>query len=500
MPVHFTCPKCEQKLTLTATAPGEWLDCPTCDAYVQVPPPVAPDPEPNPVARRAARARSATRALLLTGAAAAALLAVTVSAVVFALRRELPPAVAIAPAPEAPASPVPVAPPPQKPVAPEPPKAKPELPKPVAVVPPVPEPVAPPVAQPPAEPVGVAVAPPPREFVRQRRESKAVLVPVTVSRGAERPLKLGVNPSGYDDVGAVLKGLGKGYEFDSVSAADTEALDKLKKFDVLFLNCGGDVGGPRALTAVRGFVANGGTLYASDLQYDFVARTFPTMVLPSARGNGTTGEFGAEVVDSGLQKVLGKTVDLTFDAGGWQTAAFGGKGVSVLLRATGNRDLKKGAPLLVKFPHGKGTVIYTSFHNAKVGGDTAKKLLRYLVFSSVLADAEARVAAVLARDKFESATTEQFAATENGWSETRTFDMKKPGTFRVAVGFHPNSAELEAVLTSPEGDDVTLSRDGTDTFVFDVVGAPAGEWKVKLTAKKVPHANFPIHFAIAKPK
>ena len=51
MPTQFTCPKCGQKLTLTSSKPGDWLDCPNCEATVQIP--GAAPPKPTPAARSA---------------------------------------------------------------------------------------------------------------------------------------------------------------------------------------------------------------------------------------------------------------------------------------------------------------------------------------------------------------------------------------------------------------------------------------------------------------
>ena len=48
MPIPFTCPKCGQKLTLTASKPGDWLDCPNCKATVTVPGGEPPKPARAP--------------------------------------------------------------------------------------------------------------------------------------------------------------------------------------------------------------------------------------------------------------------------------------------------------------------------------------------------------------------------------------------------------------------------------------------------------------------
>jgi hypothetical protein len=42
----FTCPKCAQKLTLTTSKPGDWIDCPKCEKTVQIPGGAPPKPAP----------------------------------------------------------------------------------------------------------------------------------------------------------------------------------------------------------------------------------------------------------------------------------------------------------------------------------------------------------------------------------------------------------------------------------------------------------------------
>ena len=43
------------------------------------------------------------------------------------------------------------------------------------------------------------------------------------------------------------------------------------------------------------------------------------------------------------------------------------------------------APLLAKVPFGRGTIIFTSFHNEKVNSELETKLLKFLVFAAVTA-------------------------------------------------------------------------------------------------------------------
>src|SRR5262249_54642925 len=108
-------------------------------------------------------------------------------------------------------------------------------------------------------------------------------------------------------------------------------------------------------------------------------------------GSGEAQVVNARVVDPGLQELLGETVELNFDTTGWDPARFAGQGVNVLMR--GDFKVLNGgraeAPLLVKFPSGQGTVIFTSFHNEAQNSRQEEVLLRYLVFSAVTAKEEA---------------------------------------------------------------------------------------------------------------
>jgi hypothetical protein len=481
--VTFNCPKCKQKLTLTASKPGDWIDCPACEATVQVPGGAPPKPTqaqaaPAPAAPRytppapADEPAAGPNKKLLVGmiAAAAALLLVGTALAVVALRK-----------PKEPEQANNTAPPPATPQA---------APAPAPAV--TPAPVTPPVAPP-------AVTPPPKP-PGPPEKPKPEVANVELTQTKLRTLKLGVNAAAYDNVGAILDSLGKGYAHTKLSNLDLEDAEKLKQFDVVFLNCGGAVG-RQDLTqkALRAYVAAGKTLYASDLQYPLIAATFPEAADPKRLSGGTSGTYRADVLDEGLKELLGKTVDLTFNLDGWQAAAFGGEGVTTILQSSEGGRLKKGTPLLVKFVHEQGTVFFTAFHNSAIAGDTAKKILRHLVFSAVLADAEGRVLKVLKREDFTVKTPDLLTATDADWSVTRKHvQAKDGGLFRVGVGFNNEGAEVKLVLEGPDG--VKLEKEGKDAFIAEVRYATAGEWKLTVTTNKLPYPNFPISLVVAEPK
>jgi hypothetical protein len=229
-----------------------------------------------------------------------------------------------------------------------------------------------------------------------------------------------------------------------------------------------------------------------------IAGTFPEAADPKKRLKCAEGTYAAEVLDEGLQGTLGKTVELAFNLDGWEAAAFGGDGVTTVLRAGDNGRLKRGTPLLVRFTHEQGTVFFTSFHNSAIASDTAKKLLRHLVFSAVLADAEGRVLKVLRREDFNVKAPDLLTVTDADWSVTRTHVQKKTGVFRVGVGFNNEGAEVKLVVEGPGG--VRLEKTGKDAFIAEVRYAPAGEWKLTVSTNKLPYPNFPISLVVAAPK
>jgi hypothetical protein len=326
------------------------------------------------------------------------------------------------------------------------------------------------------------------------------LANVELTQMKPRTLRLGVNSKNYDDVGAILKSLGRGYPFDELSPADLEDADILRQYDVIFLNCGGAIGRENLTQkALREFVAAGKSLYASDLQFGLIQKTFPDAVDPRLESPGTQGDYEAEVLDQGLQAILGKTVILTFNLDGWRAAAFSGASVTPILRATNNGNrLKDGTPLLVRFKHGQGTVFFTSFHNSVIASDTAKKLLRYLVFSAVIADAETRVLKVLKRTDFTVTSPELLTAANTDWSVTRNIMLKKDGLFRVGVGFNNEGAEVKLLIEGPTG--VKFEKTGKDAFIVEMRNATVGEWKITLSTNKLPYPNFPFTLVLAELK
>jgi hypothetical protein len=215
---------------------------------------------------------------------------------------------------------------------------------------------------------------PPSVATRTRRE------PHNVSR----TLKLAVSQPAFDDIGKLLKQMGQGYmDFDTLDWSQLQDPEQLRAYDVLFLTCNEPKYLPdRAAATIRDFVHSGNTLYVSDLWYALLARAFPEAgALTTNIELGKEQEIIAEVVDPSLQQTMGKRLKLTFEKKGWVPARFSGPLVTPLIR--GRFEVISGAsrdePLLVKFPAGRGTILFTSFHNSPRVSESELKLLKSLV-------------------------------------------------------------------------------------------------------------------------
>ena len=335
------------------------------------------------------------------------------------------------------------------------------------------------------------------------------------------PLRLALTPPKYDDVGRLLSGLGDGYRYDDIAMDDLLEPERLKPYDVVFVTCGyvprhwgrarlrdtdrGDGGGQyaaetetieRLRESLRQYVGQGGTLYVSDWHFHLLRVAFPELIDWDRVGTGDAGRVTAEVVEEGLRKRLGPTVELNFDKPAWRPAALKGPNVTTYLRGT--YDLREGGrttgPLLVQFPHGDGQVIFTSFHNEKQNSETEKELLKYLVFTTVTAETDARVKRTLVRSGFSPVDRSLFSASPENPSLSQTYDCEGGEELQFVLGFENRGAELSLVVEGPRGR--RFEERGTSTLTLDVPDAAAGKWRYTITPVRVPYENFPFSLTI----
>jgi hypothetical protein len=249
-------------------------------------------------------------------------------------------------------------------------------------------------------------------------------------------LKLAVTPSEFEEMGALLRGLGEGYEFLEIDESELTDPSRTNHYDAIFLTCRKPEGtpAPALVQALRAYVAeHGGTLYASDLRFDTLRAAFPEFVDATKAGaQGMDRHLDATVEDPDLREVLGPRAPLHFDREEWRPATFRGAGVTTYLRGSfrinGGGAVPIEAPLLVKLACGQGSVIFTSFHNGKQeNSELEKKLLKYLVLSTVMAGVESRANQDMVRGDFSPRTRSLLSVAPGEQSVTRSFEHAQPG-------------------------------------------------------------------------
>ncbi len=347
------------------------------------------------------------------------------------------------------------------------------------------------------------------------RETEASAAPQATKMASQpsqpKELRLGVTRSQqdkktgllWDDMGKLLDSLGSGYKYKLLDARELLDAKRLRDFDVLFLTCapgGAEINGVETAFAenLRNFVGEGGTIYASDWRYDAIEKAFPDIASPRLRGEGKAQFVDAEVVDPGLRDLVGPTLQLKFDLDRWKTAAFAGDRVKVLVEGNYERQQvgRARAPFLVKFQFGKGTVIFTSFHNEKQNSAIEQQLLKYLVFSAVTAQVESQVHGELIKGGFSPQKQNLLSASADNPRVSYTYRATKAGKIRFVLGFDDRGARLKMTVVSPAGD--KTEEEGTKTFHIDAFNPGPGEWRYTVEALRVPFPDFPFTVTVAE--
>ena len=332
---------------------------------------------------------------------------------------------------------------------------------------------------------------------------RAVVQPV---RRPDKPLRLAVSHTKknvWDDMGRLLDHLGAGYKYQTVAMSDLYDAKTYDKFDVLFLTCSSEGNDPAVADNLRRFVAQGGTLYASDWRFLVVAQAFPDFINSKVVNEGNVQKLTADVVDPGLADVLGTAkIPLEFNLDQWKTAAFGGDRVKVLMKASRyltQQNEWAAAPLLVKFAFDKGTVIFTSFHNEAQNSEIEQKLLKYLVFSAVTAQIENEIHQTMLQGGFSPQKSNLLTPPRARRNSAMCMRRKRPAPCRFVLGFQEQpsqAARLRLTVISPDGK--KREEEGTSTIVIEAPSAAAGQWRYTVTALSVPYPDFPFTLTVGE--
>jgi len=153
-------------------------------------------------------------------------------------------------------------------------------------------------------------------------------------------------------------------------------------------------------------------------------------------------------------------------------------------------------PLLVTFPHGEGTVVFTSFHNEAQNTQMEEELLRHLVFTSVTAREEGKIQKTIVRRGFSPTERNLLSASSASRPFHQTYECQKRGPLKFVLGFEARGARLRLAVAGPGG--LQAEKTGTETFTIDVDDAPAGTWQYTITPVKIPYENFPFTLTIGE--
>lgn len=179
---------------------------------------------------------------------------------------------------------------------------------------------------------------------------------------------------------------------------------RLAQYDIIFFNCGLNdnalvmgSSGSQAIANLKDFVAQGGSIYASDWAYDVVRMAFPGRINffgdDNQRGAARQGEANdalpTTAVDPGLITSLGRS-DLVFNMNLPQWALMDRQSeqpsnLRVLVRAPSVNTLAEPAtvqnpPVVVQFKYGQGRVLFTSAHNESQTTPDLEDVLNFIIF------------------------------------------------------------------------------------------------------------------------
>lgn len=255
-------------------------------------------------------------------------------------------------------------------------------------------------------------------------EAKIAVVTGSYDRMQDILAKLGLGE--VDDFGMLVLGTESFdlYNGDGSLPASYPGLDELGEtysdYDIVFLNCGVDESGIAdgdVAASMRAYVENGGSIYVTDLAYDYVEQAFPEFIdffgsdaVPAGEVEGwndaQVGFSGitsdAEVLDPVLAEWLDGvscaggacrntdgTVHVAGFLGGWAVMngvhpAQAGN-VKIWVRGFVTGDGVSGVrPLTVSFRVGQGQVLYSSYHTEEEEPSTGfrpqERILQYLIF------------------------------------------------------------------------------------------------------------------------
>lgn len=364
--------------------------------------------------------------------------------------------------------------------------------------------------------------------------------------------KLAVTPRGFDDIGEVLDNLG--FSTTEINEADLNNLSDLSKYDSVYINCSASIDSVSSTAAsiIADYVKDGGIIYASDYANSVIEAAFPgkinfyrsnssTETTSSALAQqarvGNSGKVTATVTDSGLASVLGKKeIEVNYDLGAWAVIDSVANGVKVHIRGPVNifdysasavnleayQDIDysdpksleeiqklnesisestqktlKDKPFIVSFTHGKGEVLYTTFHNEAQKTEDMGKVLDWFavkVKAGKLVQST-RQHAIQAGGKV---LQEVVDSINQGEKKTYKFSATGKADFDITLNF--GGSELNLVVIDPNGNKVLDQKVPNPPHSQTINNTIAGEYTIEVTGNEVPKKNYPFVAIVSGPE
>ena len=173
----------------------------------------------------------------------------------------------------------------------------------------------------------------------------------------------------YDAVNLLLDALGIGFDAFPHPEELFGSPDVLANYAMVFANCGSEISSDgreeyseEMFANVRSWVAAGGTLYVSDLEWALFEGVAPeALEFADDPAIGEPVILTAEVLDRDIERLLGGPyVDIRFDLGGWAMIDAVGEALPIVVADVPGFGLH---PLAALHHLDEGRMIFTSFHN-----------------------------------------------------------------------------------------------------------------------------------------
>jgi pSer/pThr/pTyr-binding forkhead associated (FHA) protein len=240
-----------------------------------------------------------------------------------------------------------------------------------------------------------------------------------------------VSKPSYDDMGAILDRLGIEY----LPAEDVNL--SAESDSIVMLNCSFSWDDEINKNSVEGFIERGGTLMASDL----TAPAISSFTEASFAGGGWGDSVQAQIVDRELADLLGQEhLELDFDTAIKEPTTLP-RDATPLIRAS-DRD----SVIAYKFNYGRGSAVYTSFHNHSQPSEVEDALLQVLLMVPIAESTNTTVTetytSIVEEDDGEDTTlidpdtgdtTEVYGKTSSGRTDTRVSGHDEGMEIRLVV-------------------------------------------------------------------